>query len=519
MALSLLCSLAFVTVLALMTALPGLRLSGWGLAMSSFFLVSLIPKIVDLLSDYTGGAAGFLDINDPVLFGYALSEDQFYVLVIASLMTWLALMRNLVVGRHGNALRVMRESTVLAGSLGYGTTRLKVTAYVLGAWPAGVAGWLFAYLDRYVAPNYFSFAFAIMIVAAAVLGGTETVYGAVFGVSVLQLGTGQIDAFADYTFIMYGVLLIAGGVLLTGKRYALLTERVRSFVTPTPVAVVGDRTDVPAVNGALLDVVDVKKSFGGVHALNGVTFSARPGQITGLIGANGSGKTTLLNIISGYYASDDGRLDFDGSALPRKRPQLSARRGISRTFQTPIIPRSMTVLDVVATSRYRREYAGILPAMLRLPSYRKTVTRDREEAMRWLAAVGVAHLAHQNASGLPLGSRRLVEVARALCAGSRLVLLDEPASGLDASEVAELSGLLTDLRSAGATIVLVEHNFEMVCNVADTIYVLERGQLIAHGSPSEIRSDEAVAHSYLGSSPVLDTVVEVASSAQQGDKP
>lgn len=259
------------------------------------------------------------------------------------------------------------------------------------------------------------------------------------------------------------------------------------------------------IQGPLLETVNLSRSFGGVHALRDVAFAARPGEVTALIGANGSGKTTLLNIICGYYKPDIGAVKIDGTLIPPGRPHVSGRRGVSRTFQTPIMPTSLRVQEVVAAARYRRAYVGWLSTMLRLPAYRREAMEDATQSVRWLSAVGIGHLANAPASELPLGSRRLVEVARALASEGGLLLMDEPASGLEASEVQQLADLLGELRDAGATVVLVEHNFDMVCDVADRIYVLERGEVLAVGTPDEIRNSEAVARSYLGTAAPLES--------------
>lgn len=507
MALSLLASIVVAAALGLVTAIPGLRLSGWGLAMSSFFLVALIPDVIRLLpEETTGGDYGMLGIPDPQIFGQVLTPNGYYVLVVASLIAWIALMRNFVVSRHGTALQVVRDSTRLAQSLGYNIPRLKAMTYVLGAIPAGVAGWLFVYLDRYIAPEYFSFTFAIMIVAGSVLGGVQTVYGAVIGVLVLRLGTDNVAVFEKYSFIAYGLFMLVGGLLFASPWFGRLLQSVRKRAgdavsragsAPSPTQN-SSRAPMEAIRGPLLETVNLSRAFGGVQALRDVTFAARPGEVTALIGANGSGKTTLLNIICGYYTPDVGVVTVDGTAIPPGRPHLSGRRGVSRTFQTPIMPISLSVKDVVAAARYRSAYVGWLPTMLRLPHYRRAAAQDDVQSMRWLSAVGIGHLANDAASELPLGSRRLVEVARALASEGGILLMDEPASGLEAGEVQQLADLLEELRTAGATVVLVEHNFDMVCDVADKIYVLERGEVLAVGTPDEIRSSEAVARSYLG---------------------
>jgi branched-chain amino acid transport system permease protein len=499
MAFSLVVSLLVVTVLGFIVALPSLRLSGWGLAMASFFLVFLIPTFVDMFPTFTGGQTGLLGIPDPILFGQPLGPEAFYVLVIGCAIVWLALMRNLVVGRHGVALQVMRDSPVLAQSLGYGITRLKVTLYVLGAVPAGIAGWLYAYLDRYVSPDYFSFNLVVLFVAASVLGGMRTIYGAVVGVTVIQVVTSEVEVFGRYAFIAFGLLLIVGGIVFGGRFYSRVRHTFQQWIRPAYTARTAGNGDVDlSVAGLTLEVDGIEKSFGAVRALGGVSVTAQAGKITALIGANGSGKTTLLNVISGYYAGDAGHVALDGQVVPVNRPAAAARAGIARTFQTPIMPMSVSVLEAVAAARYRRSYVGTVGAMLRLPAYRRAMTTDIGDARAWIDKVGLGSVANSEADQLPLGSRRLVEVARALTGKPSVLLLDEPASGLESHEVTNLGNLLVSLRDAGATILLVEHNFELITRVADDVYVLDRGELIAHGTVDEIRDNEAVIKSYLG---------------------
>jgi branched-chain amino acid transport system permease protein len=228
---------------------------------------------------------------------------------------------------------------------------------------------------------------------------------------------------------------------------------------------------------------------------------ARSGEVTGLVGPNGSGKTTLLNLISGLYRANGGDVTLGDHELAGVAPHRVARLGVARTFQTPVVPIGMTCLEVVASGRYSIDGANMLATVLRLPSWRRANRSRRAVALDMIALVGLQGLADQPASGLPLGSRRLVEVARALASRPRLLLLDEPASGLDEGEVDELAAVIRRVADAGATVLLVEHNFRMVCEVSDHIYVLESGRLLAHGTPEEIQHNEAVAASYLGQLP------------------
>jgi branched-chain amino acid transport system permease protein len=519
MALGVLASVVASALLGFVVALPSVRVGGWGLAMASFFLVFLIPIAVNSASEQTGGLSGLTGIPAPVLFGNELSVNAYFVLVIVCAMVWLALMRNFVTSRHGDALKVIRESAVLSSALGLSVRRLKTTAYVLGAVPAGLAGSLFVFLDGFVAPEYFNFGAAILIIAASVLGGLETVYGAAIGAAVLTYAGSEIGAFDRYADLVFGAFLIAGGILLTNPTIKTGLEKAKRRVRRWRVATAADDVhadrQVPTLAGPTINVIDVAKSFGGTQALRGVTLEAKPGEITALIGANGSGKTTLLNIISGFYKPSEGTLLLNREPLPAGRPAATARCGLARSFQTPLMPRTTSTLQAVAIARYTEDRLGILSAMLRLPRYWQVRGRDHDSAGAWLAAVGLIGHDEEMASSLPLGSRRLLEVARALATGSAALLLDEPASGLDPADVDAFAALLHRLRDAGATIILVEHNFGLVCDIADTIYVLDQGWLIAKGTADEIRSDNAVARSYLGQEFTTEPASDLELAARQ----
>jgi branched-chain amino acid transport system permease protein len=232
-----------------------------------------------------------------------------------------------------------------------------------------------------------------------------------------------------------------------------------------------------------------------------VTLAAQPGRVTSIIGPNGSGKTTLLNMISGFYTLSGGTIVLGGQVISGQSPHRIARRGIARTFQTPIIPKDLSVIQTVATGRYRTSYTSMPSTILRLPSFRRTTRQDRSEAERILEALGIGHLADETAVDQPLGIRRLIEVARVIIAGPSVVLFDEIASGLDDDEVEDLARVIDQLRAAGATVLLVEHNFKLVLELSDQIHVLANGRLVASGPPAEIASHPAVLQEYLGITP------------------
>jgi len=383
--------------------------------------------------------------------------------------------------------------------------RLKLMAYVVGAVPAGVAGGFLAYLNSWVGPGEFNFTTTIAFLAASIIGGSRTIYGALIGTAILQLGPLRAAQYQQWSLVIYGVFLVAGGVLFAGgSRGTLgsLLRRLRRRVLRRPLPDLRPegtaQVDIGTFPGEELVVTNVSKKFGGNRALTEVSMTAQPGQVTGIIGPNGSGKTTLLNLISGFYRQDQGDVQLGARSIAFKRPQVVARLGVSRTFQTPLIPTGLSSVQVVASSLYARKTSSLLPAIFRLPSYRRRVKEDSTEAIKLLKAVGLDHLRNVEGASLPLGTRRLLEVARALAARPALLMFDEPASGLDVQDVNRLAKLIRAAASAGASVLVIEHNYHMMLEVADVIHVLREGRLIATGSPEEVRRNPAVLESYLG---------------------
>jgi len=539
------------------SGIPGMRLGGWALAMVSFFLILLIPDVVLSLTSITGGYNGLAGIPAVELVGHTLTSRQLYWATLLVLLGWLMFERNFVESRHGAALRVLKTSPVLASSLGVPVYRLKVIAYGLGGIPAGLAGVLFAYQQQFVSADAFTFTAAVGVIAGSVIGGVDSVYGALAGAALLQIGPQQASNFDKFSSIVYGAVLIIGGVVFAGglaggarkllhyldgaaSRWAgepsarhhpvlpyaeSLHEEDLSESAPavthggeaqltardtTGAAAggaggsAGDGVDRPGDagwvggRGLKLEVRNATRRFGGVLALDDVSVVAQPRRITALIGSNGSGKTTMLNGISGLVRFDSGSALLGDDEVSHLAPHRIARLGVSRTFQTPSIPPSQPVWQVVAGSRYVRPRVGIMGAVVRSREYRRVTLADRRVANDALDLVGIRHMGDEVAASLSLGMQRLVEVARALAASPSVILLDEPASGLETTEIEQLAQCLRDLRAHGQTVVLVEHNFRFVLNLADDIYLLDRGVVLAAGSPQEVLANDAAMSSYLG---------------------
>jgi branched-chain amino acid transport system ATP-binding protein/branched-chain amino acid transport system permease protein len=503
----LLASAAVALGVGVAAGIPGLRLGRWSLAMTSFFLVLIVPDVLTIFTNQTGGPNGLSGMLGPTLFGAPLDSDGLYWVIAVVTVAWFILLRNFLVSRHGVALRVLKQSPVLAASTGISVFRAKLLAYALGALPAGLAGVLFANLNLYISPDAFGFVLATTVLAASILGGSASIYGALIGAVVLQFSTNQSTNFQEYALLFTGAFLIVGGLILRGglagigsaavarlDRYAA----VPGSPVPTPESTLAERELSPRATDGALAVQNVSKTFGGNQALRNVSFLASAGSVTALIGPNGSGKTTMLNVICGFYRADGGQIILEGRELQGARSHQIARAGVVRTFQTPNIPEGVTVLEAVAAARFAVHRTSAVAAALRTRRFRRITREDTVWADKALTTVGLADVRLVRASSLPLGGRRLLEVARAVASEPRVLLLDEIASGLDEDEVVRLSEVIRTICRGGCIVVLVEHNFRLVQELAAKAVVLAHGEVIASGSPREIEQNERVLSEFLG---------------------
>ena len=515
-------------VLGVAMGLVGLRVSAWYFAIVTFYFAVVIPDIatsLDVLEQYTGGGLGLFGVPRIEALGHVFGRRETYWLIVASIAGVYLLTRNLFSSPWGLALATMRHSDVAVQALGASTVRAKMLAYVFSSVPAALAGIIWVHTETGIAQGNFPADLSFLIAASIMFGGMGTLAGPIVGTGILQYVPQFFDAFERYELIIYGSFLIVGMVLIprgvvheTRKWVGLLRLRLVPPASGSPAA--GPTPEESGVdrgedNGALLteDVAarlrvsldrggltatSVSKSFGGVAALRDLDFEAAPARISALIGPNGSGKTTFLNLVLGYYTLDAGDIRIDRRDVAGLAPHGRVHAGIARTFQAPNVVPELTALENVLAGMFMDRRATLVEYLLRLPRARAAARASRARARALLAAVGLEGVADIPAAALPSGQQRLLDVARALATGPRVLLLDEPASGLSGAETEALGRLLLQLRELGLAIVLVEHNVPFVMSVADSVTVLDRGERIALGPPAEVHSDPAVIASYLG---------------------
>lgn len=499
--------LAIAALVALGLGAATLRLSGhllplstlaWGLAI--YFLFGNL----EILGRHTG----LTGIPPVSLGGLALGTPRAaYYLVWATIGLVLLLAANLLGARQGRAIRALRGGTALAESLGIDSFRLRLAVFVFAALCAALSGWLYAHVERVVAPSAFDIGTGMDYLFMAMLGGAGEIGGAVLGAAAVTLGRDALrDALAPFgplagqaETVVFAVLFIVVLQSARGGLIPAIRRRMRHRLPPPPPdAPALPRRPLPVPGSVLLEIAGLERRFGGLLAVAGVDFALRAGEILGLIGPNGAGKSTIFNLLAGALRPSAGRIRLLGRDIAGQPARRIAAMGLARTFQHVRLRPNLSLAENVMLGAHLRGRAGLLRGALRLD--RAEEAAFAAEAMRQLTRVGLGAIPWERAGNLPLGQQRVLEVARALAADPVLIVLDEPAAGLRKLEKQELAALLRALRAEGVTILLVEHDMEFVMGLVDRLVVLNFGCKLAEGSPAEIRADPQVQDAYLGGS-------------------
>jgi ABC-type branched-subunit amino acid transport system ATPase component len=419
---------------------------------------------------------------------------------LAAICTWMTI--NVAASRFGRALTAIRDAEVAAEASGISKPALLGAVFLFSGALAAVAGGLFASLQSYITPDAFTLDLSVLFFIAILIGGRGSILGPLLGTILLTVLPEFAAPLVAWSTFLYAVLLLVIVLVMPGGIAEILDFKNRRplesgrAIIPRP-DLLGPLLGAPRDAGTLT-LEQVALSFGGVKAIDDLDLVIRPGQVHGLIGPNGSGKTTTLNVISGYYLQQRGEVRLNGAPLPLFARHRRAHMRIARTFQTPRIVGSASVLENVMIGGTIDGEATFVESLLSLPRHRRDEVRLREAAMLALAAVGLERLAPVQADRLQHSELRFTEIARALMLRPAFLLLDEPAAGLSAEEIGRLGALILAIARAGTGILLVEHHADLIFDICHQVTVLNLGKTLAAGTPTEVRSHREVVNAYLG---------------------
>jgi branched-chain amino acid transport system ATP-binding protein len=475
-------------------AIPALRVRGPYLAMVTIAFGFVVEQGAAEWQGLTGGWNGLSGIPGPSVFGHDIGERGIAFLTLALTVLATAAFARLSGSVWGNAMRAVRDSESASVSIGLDPTLIRTTAFGISAVAAGIAGGVYASISNFISPESFPFFQSILFLLVVMLGGADRVLGPLVGALVVVLLPELLATLGQYRLLFVGVLML---LVLRLAPTGLVGLIARALPKADRATVAKERCDIGRIlgsgaSGQSIAVRDLAVSFGGVHAVRNLSFDARPGAITSIIGPNGAGKSTALNAICGFYRPDAGTVTLGDRVVSTLRAYQIPRAGIARTYQTSQLFETMSVLDNVLIALKR----GRLGALSFFGG--KHDADDAEVAESLLAFVGYTGALERPAAALPHVDKRLVEIARALAIRPSVLALDEPAAGLNAQDSAAIGALLRKLAAAGMTVILVEHDMDLVMGVSNHVIVLDAGAKIAEGTPAQVAADPAVREAYLG---------------------
>jgi ABC-type branched-subunit amino acid transport system ATPase component/ABC-type branched-subunit amino acid transport system permease subunit len=489
-------------------AYPTMRVKGVYLAVVTIAFGIIVENVAIEWQSLTGGTTGLSSIPRPNVFGIKLSGFAFYGVLAVTLFVFTLLIQNLKISRYGRTMLAVSQSETASRALGINPTGLRMLAFVVASVTAGIAGTFYAFLNSYISPDIFTFSDSVRFLLMVILGGAGSTFGPVIGAYILTYLPEYLQQFQLWQKFAYGALLLL--VMFALPRGILGTLRL-AFDRLRPADPIPDVAEGLPVETTLrhkkemwtaeLVASALTVRFGGVSALSNVSLRVKGGEIHALIGPNGAGKSTFVNTISGFYRPDEGRCELDGVELTGRRSLEIARLGLARTFQNTELFGELSVLENVMAGYDQRLSYGLLQALLRTPRMRREESECRRAAIGLLGFVGLSQYGNEAARSLPFGLQRRLEIARALAGKPRLLLLDEPAAGLTTQEIDDLEAMIRRIAGLGISVLLVEHHVDLIMALADTVTVLDYGEVIASDNPAAIQNDPRVIEAYFGTSP------------------